>query len=109
MEQKKLKGFPIGRIVKIVDGVTFGNKANSITKILAKPGIVTDSEARLEIKNGKHLLLQLCENVTSGRISTSTYNNKGCFYEHVDDMVFPNEEEKKQYRKNKKSNYEKRR
>ena len=107
MEQKKQKSFPIGRIVKIIDGITFGNKANSITKVLGRPGTVTDQETSINVKTGKHMLLQICENVTSGRVSTCKYNNKSCFYENVNDMISATEEEKKLYHKNKKSNNEK--
>ena len=105
MEQKKQKSFPIGRIVKVINGMTFGNKANTITKVLAKSGVVSDGETGIGVRNGKHMLLQLCENVTSN--THATYNNKQCFYEHVDDLILATTEEKKLYHKNKKSNNEK--
>ena len=106
MEQKEQKGFPIGRIVRIMDGITYGNKAGAITKILSKPGIVTDREVTIGIKNGKHKLLQLCEAISS-KNNGITYNNKLCFYEHIHDMIPASIEEKKAYHKNKKSNNEK--
>lgn len=110
MEQKEQKSFPVGRIIKIINGIMSGNKPDSITKVLSKPGIVKDSESQIGVKNGKHMLLQLCENVTSERISIGTYTKPGtripipCFYEDMRDMVPATDNEKKHYRKTKKLN-----
>ena len=90
-----------GTIVVVIEGRAMGHPADTITKVLSKPGTVDDRAAcysgmRIwpELKE-----LLLCEDMI--QIYDETYLNKPCLYEYNSDLRPATEEEKFKYHKSK--------
>ena len=98
------KIFQKGRIVRVMQGIACGNPLGTITKVLSKPGEVTDFESEMmgHVKGSEEYVL--CEAI--GENSNRTYQNKPCWYEHINDLAPATEEEKVEYRKSKKQYHE---
>lgn len=95
-----------GMIVVVEEGVTFGNKPQSITKVLGKPGEVNDKTmlhiGKRNPDSGAYNDLVLCEDVTRSPLFYSgEYRNKPSLYEDIHDLRKATVEEKEQYHKSK--------
>lgn len=106
MEKNEIKK---GMIVVIENGVTFGNKPGTITKVLSRPNRFTDQTAEhvgsfyQKAYPGTFVLCDVDaeEDIFQLLKEQSTCNNKPCYLERVDDLRPATDEEKRLYIKNK--------
>lgn len=89
MEKKDIK---VGMIVRVVNGIAYGNFPGTITKVLA-----TKSNKAAELLVHDEMIV--CEAIDEKGVFR--LNNKSFLYEHRNDVVPATEEEKKLYRKHK--------
>jgi len=88
-----------GSIVVIQNGVMLGNPADTITKVISRPGELSDKD-RSSFGNNtpipkKHILVAAEDNTYN-----PFYLNKPAYYELIADLRPATEEEKKKFRKN---------
>ena len=103
MEQTETR---IGRIVVVVEGITFGNYPGTVTKVLSKPGAVHDEMfktigTRRPVDQPNNMIM--CEYVAISKFThgVKRYLNKPAVYEYINDLRLATDEEKKLYRKSK--------
>jgi hypothetical protein len=97
MKSNRTKVFKKGTIVTVIEGRAFGCSPNTVTKILSKPGRVSDESAELLGKfytESTYLIMVACQH------SKSTCNNRPASYEYVDDLRLATEYEKKKFKSN---------
>lgn len=90
----------VGMIVTVINAKTYGNGAGTTTKVLSKPGALTDNMFKLlgrRYKIGHLTSLVLCEDKRG--VQTTTFRNAPAVYEHLADIRPATEVEKAEYRR----------
>ena len=88
-----------GLIVVVESNTSWGNPIGSITKILGKPGEISDTLFLATGKKEDPLLRDyvLCEARPEIRQTTRTCNNKPAFYQKINGLRLANANEKQAY------------
>jgi len=96
MENNRIR---VGSIVKVVGGAALGNEAGTITKVLSKPGTLSDELARSINKRHSPKMNRyvMCEAIS--HVHDCHYMNKHSLWEIVLDLIPATEIEKDEYRK----------
>lgn len=95
MKREQIK---TGLIVVVKEGLAFGNKPDTITKIISNTGCTDQCFARFGKKmDFKHYVL--CKAPKNSQLR-QTFRNAPCYMEEPGDLRFATEEEKKLFRKN---------
>ncbi len=99
MKQNQIKK---GMIVVVKEGEAWGNKPNTITKVLAKPGRVCDQVAKhINRFYSKHAEQEiLCKAPKNSKLP-QTCNNTKCFVELRSDLRPAEDWEKELFKRNK--------
>lgn len=103
MTKKEIK---VGMIVTVMDGVNFGNHSNTVTKVLSRPGAVSDKlfehigKRYPDLSTLKNRVL--CEDMREfiGLVPIK-FKNKPATHESIVDLRPATEEEKAIYRNQK--------